>query len=343
MFVEPCGFNAEKDKVKNGVQRLIVKDQVDVIVCPLNTALADIVGEVHRSDEIPLIMLTMGEDLLLDADLDPYLFSNSFNAWQSTWLMGYWAAENIGKTACTLASIHDGGYNFGFAFALGYEAAEGSVLQIDVTHRESRTEDPRACIENIFLNNPEFIFGYYSGKESVSFLNAYRELEVSKNTPLLGLPFIVDESLLDELGEKALGIKTMSSWSGQGEKSESFIKNFTGKTDKVTHAHALLAYEAGQIIAEAVYSFDGAAFSPSKLRDALAVAECEGPRGALKFNDKNEIETKDYLREVVMNEDGKLVNKVIETITPPDLYFEQLVLAKKNLEKQGWLNPYLCA
>ena len=47
--------------------------------------------------------------------------------------------------------------------------------------------------------------------------------------------------------------------------------------------------------------------------------------------------------QVTRGENGRLYNKVLNTLQVPSLLDEQIALARKNLPKQGWLNPYLVA
>jgi hypothetical protein len=38
-----------------------------------------------------------------------------------------------------------------------------------------------------------------------------------------------------------------------------------------------------------------------------------------------------------------MYNKIVKELETPTLFYEQLTLARKNMAKQGWLNPYLIA
>lgn len=344
LCIEPAGYNANKLTLIGKIQALLIKERVDVVTAPLNAGLLVHLNPHFSGQQVPLIVNTLGEDVVSHDAHNPYLFVNSFNLWQTSWLSGYWAASVYGKSACTIAGLHDGGYGMGFAFALGLEAQEGTLVQAAITHRQSRTEDPSDSIKRVVERNPNFIMGLYSGKEAVSFLEAYDRLGLHQSIPLIGLPFMVDESRLAEAGEWALGVQSLSCWRQDTEQNKRFAALFKQQIGRTANCYALMAYETGHLIAQAVQAIGAEGPLADQLPEALQAVEFDGPRGVIKFDAENrEVQTVDYLREVVMGEDGRFYNKIVKAVEPPPLFHEQLALARQNLAKQGWLNPYLVA
>lgn len=344
LCIEPAGYNADKNVLIARLQDLVVKQQVDIVTAPLNMGLISHLQSYCCGLQVPLMVNTLGEDVLSHLDHHPYLLINSFNLWQTSWLTGYWAAQTYGKTAASLAALHDGGYGITFAFALGVEAQSGTLVQAGVTHRESRESDPTEAIQMVAANHPDFIMGFYSGKETVSFLKAYQQLGYQAQYPLVGLPFTVDESLLDEVGELALGIKSLSCWRRDTVADQNFTQKFQALTGHPVHCYVLMAYETGQLIARAVQQLGTDQPSADQLMAALQKVEFQSPRGLIRFDpDTREVATQDYLREVVLGEKGQFYNKVLEAVEAPPVFFEQLAQARKTLPKVGWLNPYLIA
>ncbi|NCJ08051.1 ABC transporter substrate-binding protein [Synechococcales cyanobacterium C] len=344
LCIEPSGYNADKNVLVSKIQELLVKQQVNVVVAPLNAGLIEDLKPYFSGQQVPLIVNTLGEDVVNHTAQDPYVFINSFNLWQTSWLSGYWGAAEYGKTACSMAAFHDGGYGITFAFGLGLEAQAGKLVHVAVTHRESRVEDPSESIQMIATNHPDFMMGFYAGKETLSFLEAYHRLSYRDSIPLIGLPFMVDESLLDEVGELALGIKTLSCWRRNTREDQAFTQTFQAETGHPVNCYVLMAYETGHLISRAVQQIGINQSLNGKLPEALHAVEFQGPRGLIKFHpETKEVVTTNYLREVVRGEDGRFYNKVIREVDTPALFYEQLALARKNLAKQGWLNPYLVA
>ena len=346
LFLEATGYNADKRVLEDKINGLILKNEVDIVTAPLNPGLLATVGGIFSGQQLPLIINTLGEDIIATEDTNPYVFANSMNLWQSMWALGYWAVGQYGEEICTLAALHDGGYGMAFAFGLGVEANGGRILQTAITHRNSCTEDPSAEIEMIAKNAPAAIFALYSGKESISFLSAYRQLGYLGQIPLIGGPFMVDDSLLSAAGESALAVHTPLSWSADSDAPENrgFKERYRELLGEAPHVYALLAYETGCLIALAAGKIGGSQASPTDLAEALTEVAIHGPRGAIGFDPgTREVSTRDHLRQVLRAEDGTLFNKSIATLPLPPLFHEQLALARVNLKKQGWLNPYLIA
>ena len=91
LFIETTTYNESKNLVRSALQDLLIKQDVDVVVAPLNPAMAADVEDLMGGQEVPLIMLNMGEDIGVGDTAPPWVFSNSFNLWRSSWLMGQMA------------------------------------------------------------------------------------------------------------------------------------------------------------------------------------------------------------------------------------------------------------
>ena len=317
---------------------------MDIVTGPLNAGLLEPLKAHFSGQQVPLLVNTMGADVVKQEAPDPYVFINSFTQWQTSWLSGYWGAAAYGQRGCSLAALHDGGYGMGFAFAVGLEAQNGTLVQVAVTHRNSRLEDPSEFIQQVAETQPDFIMGLYSGKEALSFLNAYHRLGSPSRIPLLGLPGMVDESLLSEAGQLAQGIKSISCWRRDTVADQQLAQTFAELTGHPLNSYVLMAYETGHLIARAVQQSGTNRPTGKQLADVLPMVEFQSPRGLIKFDpETREVSTSYFLREVAQGDDGEFYNQVVEELSPPPLLYEQLDLARKNIPKQGWLNPYLVA
>ena len=158
LCIEPGGYTAEANLVIEKAQKLIFNDEVHAIVAPLNVEVTSKLKEVCDNNEVPLLVLSLGEDPWYDYAKSDFIFVNSLNLWESSWLTGNWAGNSFGKSGACLASIHEGGYNLSFAFAVGLESVQGVLKTSNVTHRESRTEDSTEVINLVLNEKPDFLF-----------------------------------------------------------------------------------------------------------------------------------------------------------------------------------------
>jgi branched-chain amino acid transport system substrate-binding protein len=344
LIIEVGGYNADTRIMKEKVQSLISKDEVQVIIAPMNMGMVPEIKDILGANNTTLIVNWMGEDFLSKEYQSPHVFFNTFGTWKSNWMHGYYAALNYGKIACSSVAFHEGGYTFSLAFALGYEVAGGTLKQVAITHQASRNESPLNSIQELLANEPDFVMGFYSSKEGISFLKTWAELQ-GKKPILMGNYPMFEEDVLAATGSAGLNGITVGSWDVESTNpiNTHFKIDFESKTARRPGVFGLMAYETGLLINAALGKLSGDVFVDEKFREALKSISVEGPRGVLSFNKQSQcIETEDHLFKIE-DCDRKLVKIKAETLALPELFIQQSEEVYQNLPKQGWTNPYLIA
>lgn len=330
LAIEYAGYNADKEQLVSKAQHLLVSQRAQCIVAPLNVARFETLSGPCDSQGAALIALTLGEDPCFETAERANVFVNSFNLWRAAWMSGFIGAKRFGPRAAVVAGLHDGGYGTTFAFPLGLEAGGGTLIRTAITHRNSRTEDPGSFIEAVASDNPDFIFALYAGKEAGSFLSAYQKLGIK--IPLIGFPFLtegLDSPKPDDLSIEVTSVTVSPKSAELEDRLKAVMKG-------PPHAYSILAYEAGHLIADAARRFEGPLPHGERLFEALRSSRFMGPRGVTGFGYGGG-------EGPVFVNDGWIHGEVVEQVDTPPLCAEQYDLARKRLEKQGWLNPYLCA
>ena len=123
-----------------------------------------------------------------------------------------------------------------------------------------------------------------SAVQTLSFLKTYHRLGLRDQIPLMGLPFTVDDRLLDEIGEPALGVRSLSCWRTDTPEHRRFAEAFATQTGRPVHCYALLAYETGHLLARAATQIGVDRPVAGQLADALRGVEFRGPRGVVGFD-----------------------------------------------------------
>ena len=323
LIIESAGYNADSYLLVPKVQQMILAQRVSCIIAPLNVAMIEKLTPHCASQCVPLIALNLTEDPLVVTSQNPFVFVNSFHLWHSAWLSGYLAAQRFGPGGATAVALHEGGYGLAFAFQLGLEAAQGTLVKAVIRHQKSSQEDPTESLAALAAAEPDFIWAGYSGKEAISFLNAYKAVGLS-HIPLIGLSPLATPQIRKVASEAVQGIYFVTN---AAERSQAL----TQAVGKVPNPYSILAYEAAHLIAAAVHN-ESQDFTAS-----LRQAAFEGPRGLIRFDNGEFPALKFALHQVTSGED------VREEFSAPALLHEQYQLACQKLPKQGWVNPYLCA
>lgn len=340
--IEPGGYNAEMKVVKEKIQSLIVKEQVDLIIAPFNPSFLVDIETLLSSNEVLLLLTYMGEDVIHQTYKSDYTFINTFDLVKSAWLQGYEAGNKYGTKAAYLGAIHDVGYGMSRALTMGFGASGGQFTFSTYSHKNSRTEAPDEPIRQVIEEKPDFVYAFYSGKEGISFVNTWDDMETEK-PPLVPSYMLHGDDVLDACGEKMIGQKTIGCWDRDGDSEENvtFRELFEATLGKKAHPYGLLAYETVALLGKAIKQTGSGTPAPEILKKALTEVSFAGPRGMISFDaDSRLSKTTDYEFEIV-KEAGKIVRKKIREVEVPQAYHEFLAWGIKNLEKTGWTNPYL--
>lgn len=340
IVVEPGGYNNEMKVMAEKVQSLIIKEQVDAIVAPFNPSFLIDIAPLLISNDVILLLTYMGEDVIHEDCKMDFTFVNTFDLNKSAWLQGYEIATEYGKNGIHLGAIHDVGYGTSMSFTKGFEHAGGKINFATLTHKDSRTESPASQIEECLNEKADFMFGFYSGKEAISFTETWAEIDGEK-TPFISSFMMHADDVLEACGSKMIGQKTIGCWDrdGEGDANLEFKAFFEKNLGKKAHPYGLLAYETGELLGKALLK--AGCVSPDDVKEALTSVTISGPRGEIGFDPETRLtSTTDYEFEIV-ERGGEVVRQKIRSIQAPEKYFEYLDWGIKNLIKSGWTNPYL--
>jgi branched-chain amino acid transport system substrate-binding protein len=319
-------------------QQLIADEGVDLVVSAANANVAAAVGPMLDRSGRLFIGADGGANLARPDEQGSRVFWNSLGYWRANWAMGAWAARQMGRKAFVAASFYESGYDSINAFRLGFESAGGQVVQTSITHVPPEATDWQALSTAIRQAKPDFVYGLYAGQPAVDFVQAYAAAGLAGRIPLAAAPFTVDETLLPELGDAALGIRSCLPWSAALDTAENqaFAAALQAETGRAPNAFALLGYDTALMVAGALR----AAGSAGDLRLALERVSWASPRGRLKMNAATHSTVSPlYVREVKRSAD-RLQNVVIATLPEIGEQDERLEPLRTGV-KTGWLNTYL--
>jgi branched-chain amino acid transport system substrate-binding protein len=346
LAIEPTGVAAVKDTVSEKVQRVLLQHDPDVVVMVVGAGLSRDVHTLFRDAEKPLIIADLGADpLMLGASRNPFAFSLTLDLWRSSAALGYWAARSLGSKACIAAGFHEAGYGLVPAFWLGFqEAGGGSILSTEVTHRATADDDPSEHLRRIAALEPDFVMGFYSGREGISFIKAWHESGLAARVPLIASPLMTHDVWLNQMPHPPIGVRTASSWdtTAYADEQQQFRRLAKVGEGKSPAVFALLGYETGRLLASAA-ARSGSERSAEALCRALSGASFMSPRGQLRVDElTGEVEgTQDYLQELRRGPDGTLSHVTLEALTPPPSFRAAYDAIRLADERAGWLNPYL--
>ena len=171
---------------------------------------------------------------------------------------------------------------------------------------------------------PDAVFFFLPGGMGVNFIKQYQQAGLNKDVPLFGTGWSFDQDTLAAVGEPTLGAMNTAHWNIDLDNpaNKKFVADFEKKYGRLPNEFASQGYDAAMLIDAAVRDVKGKIEDKAALRKALEAANFKSVRGAFKFN-KNHFPIQNYyLRQVVKDDKGRLVNKTVATIFKdhPDAY-----------------------
>jgi len=330
--------NAGPVAVRGALEKLINTHDPDLVIAPLSTAvLADVV-DLMESEEMPLLVSSLGEHRPGEYNNAQYVRTFSYSLWESAWLTGYRAIKDYGPSVAMVSAFHDCGYGFAEAVRLGAEAAGGSVINNVVT-RESRASGARQTraqsFDNVFDVAADSIILNYS-VNSIGYLHEALMQSEHELPPMQALAMTVDEP---SISTDMTLLRGMVSYMPEGQsRSAAELNSFRKAFSKLNRGrqpsvYCLIAYQIGSLLASVV-------------ADEARLRELEGGRSIFDISpDLFALNTpKAYERRVLdISKQGVCVNVPEELEEAPRQLIDHLA---SNHHKDselvgGWFNPYL--
>jgi branched-chain amino acid transport system substrate-binding protein len=330
-------FNALEDKFEKITHTQESHPQLVIgVTNPAHSYLSRVAVET-RQTQTAFLGVGLGENVpRVEAGINTYrqnIAHLSFMSTEANWLLGYWAATNIGKKVALATSFYDSGFDLLFAFQQGFESGGGQVVGRLITHTgfgHNSLKMVSELVELVARSQPDLVFGSYYGQAAREFLAAYAQAGLAGKLPLVGSSFLVMAAPNDS--EYAFpGIVTASSWADtENPQNVAFRAAYLKQTARPPDVFALLGYEAA-LMATAYLNSGSFSFAELKI---------SSPRGELTPNPFGQFGPISYGLYQTQLSGDRLVNVVHQQLSLPESAYSNLSFLQTQL-KSGWLNPYM--
>lgn len=307
----------EDTEAKNDVglrkaRKLVEQDQADVIAGVVSSGVLMAIRDFVHESQVPLVVANAGADAVTRERKSPYIFRVSYSNWQVAAAQGEWAAKNLGKRAVTLNPDYAAGKDNVKAFRETFEPAGGQIVK--EVYFPLGNSDFGPFLTQVKAENPEVVYAFAAGSDAVRLVNAWKDFGMT--VPLIANGFLVEEDILPQVKEKALGIYSGLNWAYGLENAENkkFIQAYEKKYGKTPDVYAAQAYETAQFIVAALGQVKGNTSDKAALLNAMKAVTFKGPRGEFKLDpDTQNVIPTMYIRRVAKVGD-RITNTVIHSI-----------------------------
>ncbi|MGA2993277.1 ABC transporter substrate-binding protein [Bradyrhizobium sp.] len=291
-------------------QELVEKNDVHCMIGPLAAFEALAIADYLTEKQVPTLGVSAAEDMT-QRHPSPWYVRLSSTAAQCAYPLAEYSAKELKyKKIVTIADDFAYGHEMCAGFQRVFEDNGGKIIQKIFT--PLATPDYGSYVAQV--KNADAIFVAYAGSNGFRFLRQFVEYGLKDKMAVIGGMTALDESVLRNMGDEALGIVTTSFYSAEVDNplNKVFAPAFRKQFKYDPGYYAASTYIAGEVLEAALKTIKANAEDRKALMAAIRGTNVDTIRGPIKFDEFGNIIGDVYIRKVTRS-DGRLVNSVIKT------------------------------
>jgi len=320
------------DVALSKLRKVVEHDRVHLVAGVLFGHLGYALAPKIEEYRIPGMITTAASDDLTQRLKYRWVVRTGWSSSQPSHPFGEYAAKTLGyRRVAVIASDYAFAWEVVGGFQKTFEESNGQVVQKLWVPLGAMDLSPYIAR---LRRDTDAVFTMIAGASTIQFFKQYQDAGLTGKIPLIGGGPAVDEALLPQMGDEALGVMTPLIYSAALDTpaNRKFVKEYRAKFGKVPSYFSETNYTSGRWIHEAVKAVGGKVEDREAFLAALRKVEIpDAVRGPLKLDAYgNPIQTI-YIRKVERNKEGELQNTVIVSLpavsqfwkSSPDEYLRQ--------------------
>jgi branched-chain amino acid transport system substrate-binding protein len=306
---------SDPSKAIDNVNKLIKRDNVDVLVGSVHSGVAMAMARVAKGSGTLMINPNGGADAVTGAMCAVNIFRTSFSNWQPGFAIGQAMAAKGHKTAATITWKYAAGDEMAKGFKEGFEKAGGKItkeLNLPFPNVEFQ-----ALLTEIASAKPDAVFSFFAGGGAVKFVKDYDGAGLKKTIPLFGTGFLTDGTL-EAQGASADGVLTALHYAdGLNTPRDNAFRLVYAKAFKMQpDVYAVQGYDAAQLLNIGLTAVKGDAKNAAGFAAAVTKATIDSPRGKFTMSKAHNPVQDFYLRQV-SGKENKVVGIASKALADP--------------------------
>jgi branched-chain amino acid transport system substrate-binding protein len=301
------------DVTKRLAQELIVTDKVDVLAGFGLTPLALATAPIATQSKTPMVVMAAATSIVTEAS--PYIVRTSMTIPQVTIGVADWAPKNGIKTVVSLVTDYGPGIDAEKTFRDRFIFNGGRILaELRVP---LRSPDYAPFLQKVRDLKPDALFVFVPAGAGTALLKQYAERGLDKaGIKLIGEGSVVDDEILNDMGDVALGMVTSHPYSTSHNSpankkfTEAYLKQSKGIRPNF---FGVAAYDGMRVIYEAIKTTKGKGDGQA-LIEGMKGQIFESPRGPIFID----AQTRDIVQNVYIRRvervNGQLYNTEFDVI-----------------------------
>jgi len=306
---------SDPSKATDNVNKLIKRDNVDVLVGSVHSGVALAMANAARANNTLLVIPNAGAEAITGALCARNIVRSSFTNWQPGYAMGIVAGQKGVKRAMTITWNYAAGVESTRGFTEGLEKAGGKVIK-DLNLPFPGVEF-QALLTEIAAQKPDGVYAFFAGGGAVKFVKDYAAAGLAKTIPLYGPGFLTDGTL-EAQGASAQSMLTTLHYADDlsTPKNNAFRKAYAIAYKAQPDVYAVQGYDAAQILANGLRAVNGDLSKREQLAVAMRKTPVDSPRGKFTISPAGNPVQDIYLREVRGN-NNVFVSIAVKALSDP--------------------------
>jgi branched-chain amino acid transport system substrate-binding protein len=302
-------------KATDNVNKLIKRDNVDVIVGTVHSGVAMAMARAAKDSGTLLIVPNAGAGAVTGAMCAPNIFRSSFTNWQPGYATGEAVAKRGHKKVVTITWKYAAGDEMVGGFKEAFEKSGGQVVK-DLNLPFPNVEF-QALLTDIAATKPDAVFAFFAGGGAVKFVKDYAAAGLKKSIPLYGTGFLTDGTL-EAQGADAEGVLTALHYADSlGTPRDNAFRLAYAKAYKLQpDVYAMQGYDAAQMLAVGLTAVKGDVSKKAEFAEALRKAKIDSPRGPFTISKSHNPVQDMYLRQV-SGKENKVIGVASKALADP--------------------------
>ena len=301
-------------KAVENMNRLVRRDQVDVVVGTVHSGVALGMAQVARATNTLLIVPNAGADDITGKLCAPNIFRTSFTNWQPGYATGKVVVNRKHRNVVTLTWKYAAGEESINGFKEAFVSSGGKIVKEMYLPFPGVEFQP--FLTEIAALKPDAVFVFFAGAGAVKFVKDYMAAGL-KNIPLYGSGFLT-EGVAEAIGDVGQGLITALHYADgiNNPKNIAFRTAYASTYKEQPDVYAVQGYDAAQLLAVGLRAVKGDMSKRAEMYKAMSAAKIDSPRGPFTLSKAHNPVQDMYIREM-KGRDNNVVGVAVKALADP--------------------------
>jgi branched-chain amino acid transport system substrate-binding protein len=296
---------------RSKLQELVERDKIHVLMGPLAAGEALAVDDYIRAKSLPTLSVAAAEDMTQRKPNPWFVRATSTSAQCAHPMADFCIKELKWKRMALIADDLAYGQEMLGGFQRVFEEGGGKVVQkmlppLTVPDYGTYLAQLKTNVDGIFLG--------FAGSNGFRFLRQFNEYGMRGKINVVGGMTALDEAVLRNMGDEALGVRTACWYSAElaNPLNRKFAADFRAQNKYDPGFYAAATYVNGAVLESALEAIKGKVEDKAAFMKALRNVKVGTVRGPVAFDNYGNVVGDVFIRRVERKE-GRLVNAVERT------------------------------